>query len=444
MNTSLHPVRFGFAQVDITPTTSVEMVGFGRPDNRSRGTLSRLLAQIMLWEGAGERACIVAIDSIGFTVEEANRVRAAIAEKLHLAREKVMLCFSHTHSAVNVGQEEAYFASAITKILEGIDRAIQSLAPIKAVWGHTEAEIGVNRRNKDGVLDKRIGVLKLADAATNKTRAIVLRLSAHANVLTSDNYMISSDFIGVARSELEKRYGCRVIITQGASGNIRPKYQHSQAILMEEHPHEAERMLRDGELGKRIVSESMEALAKMAAEIERAVGGMADSLVPQSVYRLCMFSETQSFAAEVPTTRRAMEIAEEAKREADIDGTGWLREVERLHDEGIKQQIAEIEVQYFVLNDGCLCGIPQEAMCEIAVEIASRVHNPRIYFGGYTNGCSGYLPTQAEYAKGGFEVLWSYMIYYAAHRRVMPLNPETADVLVQSVVAKWNQMSESN
>jgi hypothetical protein len=386
MDTRTNTVLFGYAEVDITPTASVELVGFSRKDNLSRGILSSLIAQIMIWDDSIEIACIVSIDSLGFTVEKSNTLRGAIAEKLHVEREKVMVCFTHTHSAPNAGREKAYYDSVCTKILEGINKAVETLAPIRAVWGNTEADIGVNRRNKDGILDRRIGVLKIVDDCTNQLRAIVLRVSAHANVLSSDNYFISSDFVGVARNELEKRYGCNVVITQGSSGNIRPMYQHSNAVFMEEHPNHAESTARDVELEKRLLDESMDALARMATEINSAVGGIIDVLVPQQVYRLCMFSETGSFAADVPTMQQAKEIADEAKLEADIDGTSWLLEVERLHNKGIRRQNAEIEMQYFTLNDGCLCGIPNEAMCEIAVDISLRANNRFIYFGGYTNG----------------------------------------------------------
>ena len=91
----------------------------------------------------------------------------------------------------------------------------------------TEADIGVNRRNTHGVLDRRVGILKIVDADTECLRLLILRGTANANVLLQDNYLISSDFIGVTRELLEEKYGCKVMITQGASGNVKPKYDGS-------------------------------------------------------------------------------------------------------------------------------------------------------------------------------------------------------------------------
>jgi hypothetical protein len=105
-----------------------------------------------------------------------------------------MVCFSHTHSAPSAGREKAYFDFVCTQILGGVDSAIGTLSPVKAVWGITEADIGMNRRNKNGRLDRRIIVLKITDTLTDRLKLVLLRLTAHANVLTSDNYLISAIF----------------------------------------------------------------------------------------------------------------------------------------------------------------------------------------------------------------------------------------------------------
>ena len=87
-----------------------------------------------------------------------------------------------------------------------------------------------------------------------------------------------------------------------------------------------------------------------------------------------------------------------------------------------------------MLNEGCLCGTPYEAMSAIATAIWQSAANPLLFFNGYTNGCESYLPTAAEYDQGGYEVLWSNLLYYPYHGRVMPLNRDSADRLVREVV----------
>ena len=45
----MNEITMGFAQVDITPTASVELAGFYRPDDHSRGILDPLALQVLLW-----------------------------------------------------------------------------------------------------------------------------------------------------------------------------------------------------------------------------------------------------------------------------------------------------------------------------------------------------------------------------------------------------------
>ena len=79
-------------------------------------------------------------------------------------------------------------------------------------------------------------------------------------------------------------------------------------------------------------------------------------------------------------------------------------------------------------------------MCELSLDVVSACNDSLIFFGGYTNGCSGYLPSAEEYDRGGFEVLHSYLIFYLYHGRVMPLNRDTADKLVKLVSLKWKKI----
>ncbi len=395
----------GFSEVNITPEYNVQTVGFGREDNLSKGVLHKLLAQISIWQTREEMCCIVAIDHIGFMYSDSNMLRDEIGSRLGIKREKVMLCFSHTHSAPNISLEPEYFRFMREQVLVGVSEAEKTLAPVKAAWGVTEADIGINRRNASGVIDKRINILKITDAQTEKLRLLLLRVTAHANVLLEDNYMISSDFVGVTRYLLQERYGCRVMFTQGASGNVKPRY--------------------DG---------SVEALDKMSTALIEAVGPYIDGLQPEDVRSITMFSRKETFYADVPSLERAKEISEEAMLVNHIDGSAWLEEVASLHKQSIYQQSTEIELQYFKLNNGCFCGVPCEIMCELAVDVVKACNSELISFGGYTNGCDGYLPSAEEYDKGGYEVLHSYLIYYIYHGRVMPLNRDTADRLVRLAV----------
>lgn len=417
----MNTVLLGLAEVDITPSGPVETIGFGRMDNRSRGVLHPLSAQICVWQSGEMRCCLTALDHIGFSKADADFLRDEIGRVLSVNREQVMLCFSHTHSAPNESVETEYFTFVCAQVISGAQQALLNLSPVLAAWGNARGEIGVNRRAECDVLDERIGILKITDAASGSLRLLLLRLTAHANVLKSDNYLISPDYFGTVRDLLREQYGCPILLTQGASGNVAPKYFCS--VLTPPDANDETRFIR-----------SERALDQMAEEIARQTEPVIRSLRPQPVRRLAMYCVQTDLEANVPSEQRALELAAEARREAGIDGTAWLAEVRRLRRAGICVQIDTTEIQYFALGDGCLCGTANELMCEFALRASALLHDNLFYLGGYTNGCTGYFPTEEEYDKGGYEVYWSMLTYFPYYGRVSPLNRDCAGKLLRTVV----------
>lgn len=433
-------VKIGYGEVDITPDKPVELVGFFRPDNQSRGILHRLILQVMVLKMGSEINCLMTIDSLGFTVELANRIRDRIAEALHTKRQNVMVCFSHTHAAPNAATVPGYFEFVCKQALVAVKRAKVNLSPVYVGWGIGESDIGINRRDELEYLDKRLGILKFIGPKTKDIQLMLLRVTAHANVLCSDNYLLSSDYFGVTRELLEQHYGCKIMIIQGAAGDIRPKHQQDNAEYLEIHAFEAALQDYSQQDKEKYLKQSEEALDNMAKSILQTVEEVAEKIDTKPISRLKMCASRCRLTADVPEIAQALTIAEEAKIEAGIDGTAWLGEVEGLQYDGIKAQHSEVEIQYFFINEGCICGVANEVMCKVGLDVEQEAGVPFLFFNGYTNGCSSYLPTAEEYDKGGYEVLWSNLIYFPYHKRVMPFNRNTADKLIKEVVGYWKQV----
>lgn len=54
----METVKLGLSEVDITPDSPVQTVGFGRVDELSRGILHGLSAQVSVWELNREKCCL--------------------------------------------------------------------------------------------------------------------------------------------------------------------------------------------------------------------------------------------------------------------------------------------------------------------------------------------------------------------------------------------------
>lgn len=443
MKQNQNTASFGFAETNITPDGPVQLVGFPRIDNQSRGILHPLNAQILIFRFQEETMCLAAVDSLGFTVELTMKLRKEIASVLNISTDKIMVCFSHTHSAPNAAEEPAYFTFVCDQICIAAKEAAKQMRPFHVAWGIGDHLIGINRRSDTSTEEPRLGILKLADP-DGKPALLLLRVSAHANVLTSDNYKISSDYFGLTRQKLSNTFGCPVMMVQGASGNLRPRFQQENADFMEIQGVDAlEKPYTDTEKQK-YFQQSLDALENMTDSVLASVVPIWKKLKTEPVHRLAMFSVIHPFAADVPSLKRAEEIAEEAETEAGIDGNGWLMEVRKLREKKVFTQTADIEFQYFMLNDGCFCGVANEIMCEISLDVWQKSEDSLFFLNGYTNGIDSYLPTAEEYDKGGYEVLWSNLIYYPYHGRVMALNRDTAGQIASFAVSDRSHFLDMN
>ena len=433
---------FGFAEVDTTPDWSVELVGFFREENRSKGIQQKLSVSVLVCQTNQDSCCIITIDDIGFTVELTHHLRDLAAGEIGCSHDQIMVFFSHTHSGPNAAVEKRYYDLVCRQVVHAIKLAQANLQPWFAAWGITNNTIGINRRAGKSIIDERLGILKFTDP-NGSLKLLILRVTAHANVLSSDNNQISSDYIGTVRNLLEGKYQCHVMVVQGAAGDIRPKFQQQNAESLEIHGFRSVSQPYTQAEKAKYLQQSMLALQQMAAAVYESVDAVIDSLKSIPIYRLLVFSETRTFFADVPCLEEAQRIADEAWQKAGIDGTHWLNEVSRLSRDNILTQLVDIEIQYFVVNDGCLCGIPQEAMCEIALDITNRTNEAKLFFGAYVNGIECYLPTAEEYDKGGFEVLWSNLINFRYFGHVMPLNRDTAQKIAEIVSREWKRISKT-
>lgn len=412
-------IKLGYAETDITPRTPLQLVGFNRVDNTSRGILKPLLAQVSIWE-SGNRHCLITIDSIGFKKELADRLRIEVSNILGVTCDKVMLCFSHCHSAPNVDDSKEYFEMVIRNILMAVHSAEIDMHPVLAGWDNVEVDIGVNRRENNTNLDKRAGILKVCGLDKEERKLLLIRVTAHCNVLKRDNYLISPDYFGSIRELLQEKYGCPVMVIQGSAGNIAPKYFNSA-----ETPIDAS--------GAQY-SRSSTALEDMAAVVWEKLSQRIALIEVADTLAIDMYSREMSLYADVPSLAMAEKIAEEAMKYCGIDGRAWLEEIKRLHNAGVYRQEETVEVQYFAIGKWCICGVPYELMVEFALESMEKLNNPFFYVNGYTNGCLSYFPTEEEYDKGGYEVYWSILLYYKYFNRVFPFERDSASKLIAFIL----------
>jgi hypothetical protein len=406
----INSCRAAFSQTDITPEFPVEMIVCYREDNRPDGVLHPLCAQVLLFEYQTVRCCLIAIDSLGLTTALSYELRAMVADVLGTAAINVMLNFSHTHSAPAPKSPlngRRYFTLLCDRVVACVRDAIKLLQPCLAGWSVGETDIGENRRDGCSIVDKRLGALQVINAINKTPITVLLRVCAHANILMTGSSKLSSDYVGAARDKISARFGCPVMLVQGAAGNIKPSGVDK---------------INGGDISD--VDRISDMLLQSAAQLR---------FEPKEVTRLFMCEKAIELQSDVPLEDEAKEIAVKA----GIDAEGWLAECARLRSTGASSQIQDGSIYFLFLNEGCLCGVPDEIFCEVSLAVVDQTQSPLLFFNGYTNGCTGYLPHREEWAKGGYETFDSYLIYYVYHGHVLPYRADTAEKLVNTVVATW-------
>lgn len=417
--------KVGVCQVDITPPLGIDFIGYHR-DTGINNIEEHIYGTIFVFEKDEVKTVFISIDNIGMLVEDTNIIRERVASELHVPFEQITVVYTHTHSGPEtVGDHpliKSYKTILLNNVVQGAITANNNMRSCEVGWDVTTGDIGVNRRertpdgkakmgiNIEGIVDKRIGVLAMRNAESKELAGVIVFCTAHPNVLKGDSDVLSADYPGMTREILEKIVNCPVIIVQGATGNVNAKYRGSQ-----------------------------EALKQMAYVLSGHVLTILPTVTYRPIVNLRTISSTmQMKLKDIPEIEEIKRMAQLAEKQWGVNTEEWLTIVLEKHRRNIQQVSIDLEIQLFQINDGIFSGIPMEPFSETALEMKESVQNELAFFGGYTNGYIGYLPTKEEYAYGGYEVELNPVVYGPVTKLLMPPEENTAELIVQRVTELYN------
>ena len=417
--------KVGVCKVDITPPLGIDFIGYHR-ETGMNNIEERIYGTVFVFEKDEMKTVFISIDNIGMLVEDTNIIRERVASRLHVSVERITVVYTHTHSGPEtVGDHpliKSYKTILLNNVVQGAITANNNMRSCEVGWDVTTGDIGVNRRertpdgkakmgiNIEGIVDKRIGVLAMRNAESKELAGVIVFCTAHPNVLKGDSDVLSADYPGMTREILEKIVNCPVIIVQGATGNVNAKYRGSQ-----------------------------EALKQMAYVISGHVLTILPTVTYRPIVNLRTISSTmQMKLKDIPEIEEIKRMAQLAEKQWGVNTEEWLTIVLEKHRRNIQQVSIDLEIQLFQINDGIFSGIPMEPFSETALEMKESVQNELAFFGGYTNGYIGYLPTKEEYAYGGYEVELNPVVYGPVTNLLMPPEENTAELIVQRVTELYN------
>ncbi len=405
-------MRAGFSRKDITPVGPVWMDGMIRA-HRSAGVHDRIYAKALVLSPDADlrNACaIVSADVCGLSSDDCRKARAMIHEQMGIPHDSVIIAAVHNHSGpATVGfhnqREDEYTGRLLGVIASLVREAASKMEPASVGCGAGEertishyrrllADDGHVVMNWEpwpaerivralGVIDPCVTVLKAA-AAGDKSRLVGLLFNhaGHPNVMSGDNYLITSDYPGLAEAVLESELGGTAMFVNGAQGT----------------------MDIDG-----LKDRDWPGVERVGRALAAAVKSTTSAIVPRADAALDMGAINYT----IPPRRIA--DVEKAWAENVMAGTGGaiqpvmdgvgddykaslLLELREIQDRPV-----EIEQNCIAIDDCAFISFPGEIFTEIGMKIKAASPFRHTAIIGLANGYAGYVPTREAIAQGGYE-----------------------------------------
>ena len=391
--------KAGLARVDITPRGPIWMSGYAARSHPSEGVLNRLWAKALAVESSpGGRIVIISTDLVGIPRELSDEVAAKLKKQYGLNRSQFLINASHTHSGPIVwpnlrnlavlpaGEQEKLidYRNVLSDALVSVaGSALRDLSPATIEFGEGTAGFAINRRagiNRDGPVDHRLPVLKIADPS-GRIRGIVFGYACHNTTLTGEFYQLSADYAGFAAETLEQRHpgAAALFLTLcGADQNPNPR---STLDLARQH-------------GSTLAGE----VEKVIATPMTPVNGAVRTAFRLAELRLAPRSR-QDFEAEL----KSKVPAQVRRGEIMIQALDTGKKVDRLD--------YPLQAVRFG-NSLTVLALGGEVTVDYGLRARREYSGEPLITAGYSNDVMCYIPSARVLREGGYEAVDS-MFYYA-------------------------------
>ncbi|MBT4816194.1 MAG: hypothetical protein HN742_09540 [Lentisphaerae bacterium] len=422
----------GVAKAVITPPVGVDLGGYGGRAGPVTGVHDELEAGALCL-CADAPLLLMTADLVGLDTATADAIRGRLAERTGIPAENVFITCTHTHSGPampclpTLGKPDPAYLKRLKKALVELGvHAWQRRKP--AAWGvaRERVTIGVNRREvtrRPGFLEEEgrgtivdyVDVLRVDDSASGTPMAVWMCHPAHPVALRHTNTLVSADWVGYARREVERTcLGAVALFAQGCCGNI-TCWPQGTFELAEEHGRT---------LGSAVAKAVAAIIPSTTAEIVCAGIELGLPLFdPPAV------GDAEAELEKCVEARDANGRSGNRGTQLMLDGNvQWAAEVVRLAAAGVRDQVLSCPLSIARIGDFGIVALAGEPFVEYALAIDAGSPFNRTAVLGYTNGNVGYIPTAAACCEGGYEAEKSVR-YYGTTR----MRPEAEQVVLDAV-----------
>jgi neutral ceramidase len=400
---SMTVFKAGAGREIITPLIGARLYGYTL-DVFSESVHDDLTATAIAFEQGGERAMLISATVCLINTELCDEIREKVSAATGVPAANIILSATHTHSgpctAGNTGWgpvDRAYCERIlIPQIIKAAETAIENLEPALLGVGTAESKTGINRRqlNKDnhvslgqnpwGCYDPTMTVLSFKSTA-GKALANVVHYGAHCTA-AGKNTEITRDWAGAMIDRLDAESGAMTAFFNGAEGDVGPRLSNGHTVGNIDYVKE---------LGKIAAEDAAKAFNSISEYREVTLESAAGEI-------------KLPYAAVMPLEQARKKLAAfKGDEKINISGRTfeYLNSVVKAYETGIPED-KYLSFAQTIIKIGPVVFIPfpYEFFSEISLRLRKYSPYKHTLCLGCTNGNNGYLPTQDQLCRGGYEI----------------------------------------
>lgn len=422
-------VQISYFSEDVTPALESPLA-FGT----ARSIRDSLSARGIILQFDENPLVICAIDWIGISNEAMDYFREQLAKSVSTKPERIAIHALHLHDGVRAdltaarlldqyGDADIYYdtiflKNAIHRIGRSAQKAMENKRPVTHVGiGESRVEkVASNRRilnrsgkvqsmrwnhtpslqlrsEPEGVIDP---MLKMITFWNKNQPLIAMSYYAVHPVTFFGEGIVSTDFIGLAREVIEKRYRIPHIYFTGAAGNIGVGKYNDGSIAIRQIL--ASRMVR-------AMEQALKGTVRFPVEKKDFIWKYTNTYLPLASFMvkdsLEMIVKGESYDPELPFLR-------------SIGSLAWLERV---------YKIPEVQISALHIGKIRILHLPGEPFVEYQLMAQKSFPDLKICTAAYGEYGMGYIGTEAAYDQGGYET----------SKMASNVSPETERILTKAI-----------
>lgn len=407
-------MKVGVSRRRITPAIGSRLDGYRARHGVSTGIHDDLFSRAIAVEGQTASTILVSVDVLALSSSFTAAVRRRISEATSVPYNSIVVAATHTHSGPHVirtffnadwALDEQYMAHLEEVVAQNGADSWFNRVPARIGIGRCEVTgLGGNRRCAGSRSIDREAAIVRVDRPDGTLMAALMIYGCHPTVLGVQNLSISADFPAAAIEAVERTAvpASFAMFLNGAEGNVSiGRSSNMSAIGLQNR---GRTFTHAWELGGRLAKAVLEELPRIQSSESTAIKAAQVNLALEGR----SFAPLENLKADVVRARQREAIAKchpssRASKGALLEAVYAEAKYNNARELARRNNTLKIPVTGVRIGSAMLAAIPAEIFSETGVEIKSRVYREAIVI-GLANGYFGYLPAEAAWNEGGYEV----------------------------------------